>query len=300
MAISEGSCGIAHARQLGDLLQSVTARLRDAGVDNARLDARLLIAEAVRVSAEDILLHPERTIAEAEAAALETLVVRRVSREPMSHILGIKGFWDFDLAVSADVLTPRPETELLVDVAIRHFASTGSEPETVLDLGTGSGCIVLSVLDVFPTAKGHAVDLSDAALKQARDNAGALDLADRMKFYQGRWFSALGNTSVQFDLIVSNPPYIPTSDIKSLAPEVRDYEPHLALDGGADGLVAYRDILADVAGYLKPRGLLVFEVGVGQAEAVSQLCCDSGFDHVETFDDLAGIGRVVSAQRDCG
>jgi len=292
---SSPTCGIDDARRLGDLLRVVSGRLRDAGVETARIDARLLIAESARVRAEDILLHPDEVIGTPEAEVLEELVRRRESREPMSHILGVKGFRTFDLSVSADVLTPRPETELLVEVAVAHFEDRGLTPDRILDLGTGSGCIILSLIDHFAAARGVAVDISEAALAVAKSNADALDMTDRVDFLAGRWFEALPMDESAFDLIVSNPPYIPTADIADLAPEVRDFEPILALDGGEDGLDPYREIIVGAKDRLRDGGLLALEIGIAQAELVSSLCRTAGFVEVSVADDLAGIPRVVSA-----
>lgn len=267
-------------------------RLEAAGVDSPVIDARLLLEAGAGVGRVDIVTDPRRPVSAAQAAAVEVLLRRREAREPIGHILGHKGFWTLDFTVNADVLSPRPETELLVEVAMETLPK--GWPARVLDLGVGSGAILLSVLSERPESTGIGVDASEAALAVARGNAERLKLADRAELRQGDWADGIEG---QFDLILSNPPYIPSADIDGLAPEVAKWEPRLALDGGPDGLAPYRRIIADLPRLLSPRGAFAFEVGRGQAEAVQALAEAQGLTTSTPRLDLAGIPRVVAGKR---
>lgn len=267
-------------------------RLEAAGVDSPVIDARLLLEAGAGVGRVDIVTDPRRPVSAAQAAAVEVLLRRREAREPIGHILGHKGFWTLDFTVNADVLSPRPETELLVEVAMETLPK--GWPARVLDLGVGSGAILLSVLSERPASTGIGVDASEAALAVARGNAERLKLADRAELRQGDWADGIEG---QFDLILSNPPYIPSADIDGLAPEVAKWEPRLALDGGPDGLAPYRRIIADLPRLLSPIGAFAFEVGRGQAEAVQALAEAQGLTTSTPRLDLAGIPRVVAGKR---
>jgi release factor glutamine methyltransferase len=220
------------------------------------------------------------------------LAVRRIAREPISHILGSKGFWTLQFAVTPDVLTPRPETELLVETALEFIPP--EKPALVLDLGVGSGAILLSVLSERPDAVGVGVDVSEAALAVARANAEAVGVAERVEWRVSNWGEGLEGG---FDVIVSNPPYIASAEIARLAPEVSRHEPHLALDGGADGLDAYRALLPRIRALLNPGGRFALEVGRGQAPAVWALADQAGLAPLDKRADLAGIDRVVTGRR---
>lgn len=267
-------------------------RLEAAGVDSPVIDARLLLEAGAGVGRIDIVTDPRRPVSAEQIAAVEALVRRREAREPIGHILGRKGFWTLDLEVSADVLTPRPETELLVEVAMEVLPKGG--PARVLDLGVGSGAILLSVLSERPEATGVGVDASSAALAVARANAQRTGLAERLTLRQGDWAEGVEGA---FDLVVSNPPYIPSAEIDGLDPEVSRYEPRLALDGGHDGLDAYRTILAALPRLLAPTGAFALEVGRGQAEVVRALAEAQGLQTTTPRVDLAGIPRVVAGKR---
>lgn len=267
-------------------------RLEAAGVDSPVIDARLLLEAGAGVGRVDIITDPRRPVSDEQAAAVEALVRRRVAREPIGHILGHKGFWTLDFAVSADVLTPRPETEHLVEVAMETLPK--GWPARILDLGVGSGAILLSVLSERPESTGIGVDTSEAALAVARTNAERLGFADRATLKHGNWTDGIEG---QFDLILSNPPYIPSADIDGLEPEVAKWEPRLALDGGPDGLEPYRRIIADLPRLLAPTGAFAFEVGKGQAEAVRALAEAQGLSTSVPRTDLAGIPRVVAGKR---
>jgi release factor glutamine methyltransferase len=272
--------------------QSARRALEAAGVEEPTVDARLLVEAGAGVRRQDILTEPRRVLSDAQVLAIAELVARRVQREPMSHILGVRGFRDLLLRVNADVLTPRPETEFVVEAALGAIAADA--PARVLDLGVGSGAILAAILSERPRATGVGVDASQAALAVARDNFAALGLDDRAQLRLGRWGEGL---DAPFDVIVSNPPYIPSADIAALAPEVSRYEPHLALDGGEDGLAAYRALLSDIARLLAPEGIAVLEFGVAQADAIATLLKDHGLRPEQMIRDLSGHPRVWTARR---
>ena len=268
-------------------------RLREAQVDSPVIDARLLVEAAAGVTRLDLITDPYRPLSEAQAQALDAYVERRSRREPVSHILGRKGFWKIMVQVSPHVLTPRPETEVIVDHALRAF--TEGEPFTVLDLGVGSGAILLAILAERPAARGLGVEVSEEALAVARENAANLGLANRTALLRGDWTAGLGADG--FDLVVSNPPYIRTGDLAGLEPEVRDHEPRLALDGGEDGLRDYRVLAGEVLRVLKPGGLFLVETGAEQGEDVSGLFHAAGAQGVGVLKDLSGRDRVVTGRK---
>jgi len=265
------------------------ARLEAAGVDGPVIDARLLVEAAAGATRTDIIADPHRLLSETQETALEDYITRRERREPVSHILGRKGFWKIMLSVTAHVLTPRPDTETVVERVLRDFPE--GKAFTVLDLGVGSGAILLAILAERPAAKGLGVDASDEALAVARENAANLGLESRVALLRGDWTRGLGDAG--FDLVVSNPPYIPTGIIETLEPEVRDHEPRLALDGGADGLDAYRLLAPEILRVLKPGGRFAVEIGHDQSSAVEALFLEAGAVRVETAKDLAERDRVV-------
>jgi release factor glutamine methyltransferase len=265
------------------------ARLEAAGVDGPVIDARLLVEAAAGATRTDIIADPHRSLSEAQETLLEDYIARRERREPVSHILGRKGFWKIMLSVTPHVLTPRPDTETVVERVLRDFPE--GRAFTVLDLGVGSGAILLAILAERPAAKGLGVDASDEALAVARENAANLGLESRTALLRGDWTRGLGDAS--FDLVVSNPPYIPTADIDTLEPEVRDHEPRLALDGGADGLDAYRLLAPEILRVLKPGGRFAVEIGFDQSHAVEALFREAGAVRVGTAKDLAERDRVV-------
>lgn len=267
--------------------RALAARLHAAGIEDADLEARHILRAVL--GDEAAWLAPDHCLDETAARQLETMVARRESREPLSHILGSWGFWSLELSVSADVLTPRPETERLIEIALDTL---GPGPGKILDLGTGTGAVLYSLLSERPEARGVGVDLSPEALKIAAANAQTLNLAARVQLIEGHWEAALD--LAPFDVLVSNPPYIASAVINTLAPEVRTYEPMLALDGGADGLDAYRAILPLIPRYLKPGGWFAFEIGTDQGEALLNLAqVQENIQKIEIFQDLAGRDRVI-------
>jgi release factor glutamine methyltransferase len=266
--------------------------LEAAGVDLPVFDARLLVEAAAEVKRLDILTDPHRLVSAEAAARLDALVARRAAREPLAYILGTKAFWSLDFAVGPAVLTPRPDTETVVEAALA--ALPADRAVRVLDLGVGSGAILLSILSALPLAAGVGVDASPEALVFAKANAVALGLADRAVLLHGDWGAGVEGP---FDLVVSNPPYIPTGEIAGLEPEVSVHEPRLALDGGTDGLDAYRRLWPDVARLLMPGGRFAVEIGKGQGADVSALARAAGLEVEAIKHDLAGIGRVILGRK---
>jgi release factor glutamine methyltransferase len=264
-------------------------RLEAAGIAGPVIDARLLVEAAADATRADIIADPHRPLREDQAQVLEGYLARREAREPVSHILGRRGFWKIMLRVTPDVLTPRPDTETIVELALRLYPE--GRPFTVLDLGVGSGAILLAILAERPAAKGLGVDVSEAALAVARENAASLGLAGRCALLRGDWTAGLAEAS--FDLVVSNPPYVRSGEIAGLQPEVRDHEPRLALDGGPDGLDAYRILAPEILRVLKPGGRFLVEIGYDQAADVEALFAAAGGAEIATARDLADRDRVV-------
>jgi release factor glutamine methyltransferase len=275
--------------------------LVQAGVDSSRLDAQVLLAAVLNVPRETVFGTPERVLTDGQFTAFAKMVSRRSARQPVSQIVGRREFWGRDFRVTRQTLTPRPDSETLIEAVLsfwrgfRHPAA-GGDPPRVLDLGAGSGCLLLTLLAEIPGARGVGVEISEAALEVARDNAARLGLEDRAQLVQGDWCSALPRDS-RFDIVVANPPYIAESDWDTLAPEVAEYEPGVALRGGADGLDAYRAIAPQALRVLAPGGIAAFEVGIGQAPDVGRILSDAGLRARETHKDLAGVERCVLAGR---
>ena len=266
------------------------ARLKDGRIDSPSIDARLLLEVAANVSRADILTDPYRILPDDVVAAYDAMIERRLKREPVSRILGRKGFWKIMLSVTPDVLSPRPDTEAILDVVLPAF-EPGRAFE-MIDLGTGSGAILLAVLAERPAARGVGTDISFEALAVAKENAASLDLDSRATFLRTEWAAGFGDHS--FDLVVSNPPYIPSADIDGLDPEVRDHDPRLALDGGPDGLAPYRLLAPEIMRILKPGGIFAVEIGWDQGPAVQALFQAAGFIDVKVVKDLGDRNRVVT------
>jgi release factor glutamine methyltransferase len=266
-----------------------------AGIDSGMTDARALIGAALRLSRAQLLAQSDRLLEPREIAAIDALAARRMKREPVSRILGRKEFWSLMLDVTPDVLVPRPDTETLIEAALDYVVRGGLrlEPLRILDIGTGTGALMLALLQELPNARGVATDVSVAALHVARGNAERLKLASRCSFVA---CNLADGVQGRFDLIVSNPPYIARGAIALLDPEVRDFDPRLALDGGADGLDAYRAIAASVPPLLAPGGRLIMELGVGQAPPVTALFEATKFIVLSIRNDLGGIARALIAK----
>ena len=271
-----------------EALRDAIPRLAAAGVPDPARDARRLMAHALHIVPDRLTLELSRPLAAPEAAAFAAALAARLARQPVSQIIGHRMFWGREFRVTSATLDPRPETEVLVEAALAApFAR-------VLDLGTGTGCILLSLLAERPQATGIGIDASAEALAVAAENATRLGVAPRAELRQGNWFDGFGEA---VDLIVSNPPYIAASEMASLAPEVRDWEPHQALTPGGDGLGAYRAIAQRAPAHLAPGGRLVLEIGPTQAAAVLRLIADAGLADARVLPDLDGRDRVILAQR---
>lgn len=280
---------------LAGALAAAARRLADAGIDNPTGDARLLARQALGLSPEALVRDRDRVIAPAEGAALDALLARRAAHEPVSRILGVREFWSLAFAISPACLDPRPDSETVVETALAHFDAEGGRdrPWRLLDLGTGSGCLLLALLAELPNATGLGVDASADALAVAAANAARLELAGRARFVAGDWTNSVTG---MFDAIVANPPYIESGGIAGLAPEVRDWDPRAALDGGPDGLDAYRAILPGLAARLAPGAVAAFEIGHGQAGHVAALARRAGLVPARVRRDLAGRDRCLLLQ----
>jgi release factor glutamine methyltransferase len=274
--------------------QALTETLRQARIDSPDADARLLIGHALGLDRTALMTHGDRALHADDIAAIDALAARRLQHEPVSRILGRKEFWSLSLDVSGAVLVPRPETETVVEAALDFVVRGGLAKERlrILDIGTGSGALLLALLTELTNATGIATDISPAAIAVARVNAERLGLAKRCGFVV---CNIADGVTGPFDLIVSNPPYIAHAEIATLEPDVRDYDPALALDGGKDGLDAYRAIAAQAPPLLAPGGRLIVELGAGQERAVSALFTKSGMTVNAARLDLAGIPRAMSA-----
>jgi release factor glutamine methyltransferase len=296
---------------VGEALRSATEWLRASGSRSPRLDAELLLATALGVDRAELFRAPERVLTRIEERRFDGYLVRRQAREPVAYIRRRRAFRSIELEVTPAVLIPRPETETLVDVALEALADVpaggdaagGRYEPRVLDVGTGSGCIALALAAENPFVRVVATDVSAAAVEVARRNAARLGLGGRLDVRCGDLLDDLLPRE-RFDLIVSNPPYIPEAEYRTLEPNVRDYEPRLALHGGEDGLDVARRLIAAAAGRLRPGGVLAVEVGAGQAAAVGALFAAAGaFAAAQQRADLVGIPRVVFAHlstRDAG
>lgn len=270
-------------------LNEASQTLQSAGIDSAALDARLLMQAVLAYDHAALIAHDRDSLSDTQSVAFKSYISRRSEREPVSHIVGHRDFWKDRFHVSSDVLDPRPDSETLIEAAIEARPDR-TDTYHILDLGVGSGCLLLSLLREYPNAHGTGVDISDAALSIAAGNALTLGMSQRVIFYQDNWGKALQN---QYDMIMSNPPYIPGDDISGLAPEVRDFEPMGALSGGADGLDAYQALMPEIKRLLKADGVAVVELGAGQRGAVSDIARKTGLQVQSVQSDLAGIERVL-------
>jgi release factor glutamine methyltransferase len=267
--------------------------LQQAGIERARAEARLLAAQALDISIEAVVGNDERLLSASERHTLDELAARRAQRVPMAQILGQREFFGRRFHVTADVLTPRPDSETLIEAVLAHIPDQ-TTPLRILELGVGSGCLLLTLLAELPQASGVGVDISPAALSVAQANAAALGVAERCLLMQNDWSAGVSGI---FDLVISNPPYIPGAEIAKLEPEVSRYEPRLALDGGEDGLTFYRRLAGDCERLLTSGGLLAVEIGQGQCDDVTQLLQGGGLRVLQTRRDLAGIERCIVARK---
>lgn len=275
--------------ETADVLLDATQRLRAAGVESPRREARLLLAHVLGLRPEEIVSGKFSLQGAQFRSRFEAVLARRAAREPLAYIIGRREFWSLDFEVGPGVLIPRPESEIMVEEALKRFPIIGA-PLCVADLGTGSGCLLLAFLSERPEAEGLGVDISEDALAIARRNAASLGLDRRTQFLRNDWMSALSGT---WEVIFINPPYIIEGELDGLDPEVSRYEPRAALDGGPDGLCAYRRIAGLLRPRLAPEGRVFLEVGQGQAGPVEHIFSEKGLNIEGTVFDLAGIPRCL-------
>ncbi|MEM6902581.1 MAG: peptide chain release factor N(5)-glutamine methyltransferase [Pseudomonadota bacterium] len=280
------------ADSLEGVLRAATKQLKNAGIPAARGDARILIASSLGLNRTALFVQGERVLTEAEQAAIGPLIDRRAKREPVARILGEREFWGLNFKLSAATLEPRPDSELLVEAILGEIMPRDLAAIRILDLGTGTGCLLLSLLSELPQATGIGLDLASEAVDQASANAADLGMMDRAKFMVSDWDAALPEDE-RFDVVVSNPPYIPASMIERLTPEVKDYDPHLALDGGEDGLEAYRQLGPVLGRRLAALGIGAIEIGFDQGKSVPACLTEAGLITQTPLSDLAGHPRCV-------
>lgn len=278
-------------------LARAAARLGEAHIESARLDARVLLGHVLGVDPASLVMAGDDMLDVRALAAFGALVERRARHEPVAYLTGRREFWSRNFAVTPDVLIPRPDSETLIEAALTVIPDYAARLR-ILDLGTGSGCLLISLLLEFGEAVGLGIDVSEAAIAVARQNAAAHGLRARAQFRVSDWFS---NVAGSFDLIVANPPYLAKGEIAGLDEDVRGFEPYGALvpreGGGSDALAAYCAIIAGLQAHLSPGGLVIFEAGKDQAGEISALLSASGFAPAGIFRDLSGIGRAVAARR---
>lgn len=279
---------------LGSLLDEAAVALSQAGFGEPRRVARRLVAAALDLSPVELLGRPEQVLDKRHVNRVWLTLGRMLEHEPLSRILGRREFWGLEFALSVDTFDPRPETETVIEAVLRQLPDRG-KPLRLLDLGTGTGCILLALLSEYRAANGFGVDIDAGAAMTARRNAAALDLAERAHFLVGDWGTSV---SGDFDVIVANPPYITSTALADLPREVALHDPRQAIDGGADGLDAYRALAVDLSRLLGPHAVFVCEIGMGQARPVGAILRASGLAIGECQRDLAGIGRCVVARTD--
>jgi release factor glutamine methyltransferase len=278
---------------IGEALARAAMRLGEAGIERPQAEARILLEAASGRGRGQIIAFPEQGLTAAQSDLFDRFVSRRCAREPISRILGSREFWSLRFAVGPATLDPRPDSETLVAAVLARIPERGAKI-AILDLGTGTGCLLLALLSELPQATGVGVDIDPAARDTAAANAAALGLETRAAFRVGDWVRGIAG---QFDVIISNPPYIESTAIDTLAPEVSQYDPRGALDGGADGLTAYRALMPQAAQRLKPGGLMALEIGAGQGAAVRALAANAGLSDLGGALDLAGIERCLLFSR---
>lgn len=280
--------------KISDLLALAENQLINAGVSNSKLDALVLLTHALSVSKEQIIFYPDFEPAENLQKKFLNFIERRTKREPVSQIIGFREFYGYNFTVTKDTLDPRPDSESLIELVLKKFPQH-QDPLQILELGTGTGCLIITLLQLYQNAKGFGVDISTAALEICRQNLAKHQLTHRLEITKSDLFSAL-NYNQKFNLIISNPPYIPSSDINHLQEEVKKFEPRFALDGGIDGLDFYRKIAKTAPLFLQKQGRVIVEIGFGQENDVIRIFSDCDFAFEETKHDLASIPRALSFQ----
>ena len=293
---ADAGANIAPGVTIAAARRALSNAFRDAGLDTPELDARVLLAHALRLGHAGLIAAAQRPLAQEEAARVEVVAARRLAREPVARIVGHKEFWGLPIRLAPATLVPRPETETVVEAALAAIDAEGlrTRPLRIADLGTGSGALLIALLGEIPNAFGIGTDVSLSALAMARHNAVRLGLEKRASFVACDFAAALDGG---FELVVSNPPYVASGEIAALAPEVRDHDPSLALDGGPDGLASYRALASDAARVLAPGGHLVVELGAGAAAGVTALFETAGLVPSSPRRDLAGVARALHIRR---
>jgi len=265
--------------------------LKQQGINSHRVDALLLLCHGLSFSKEQVIFNPQLAINLQQEKQFFNLIQRRSNREPVSHLIGHREFYGIDFSINSNVLDPRPDSETLIELAFENFINKNTNLN-VLELGVGSGCLLLTLLKNFPNSSGVGVDISELALEVARKNANLLDLTHRVQLLKSNWFSNL-KAQNSFDLIITNPPYIQTDAIQFLQEEVKTFEPNLALDGGKSGLDCYVEIAKEVVGFLKKDGILILEIGQNQERDIIKIFTDNGLKFIRDKRDLSGIIRCL-------
>ncbi len=278
-----------------EAIQKSSDFLAKKNVESPRLQVELLLAHLLKMPRMKLYLNFDRALSPSEIDSLRELVKRRGQREPLQHIVGSTSFCGYEIAVNRHALIPRPETEMLAELGWQFLSTINSQLSTALDFGTGTGCIAIALASKCPNAKITATDISVDALALAKQNAEKNNVAERIEFLQGDGFAALSSNS-QFDLVISNPPYIPSAEIETLQPEVRDFDPLAALDGGADGLDFYRRLAAEAKSFLKPDGKIMLEFGDGQADAIKRIFENEKWIVEAVRDDYSQRARILVAR----
>jgi release factor glutamine methyltransferase len=275
-----------------EALRWAVLRLQQERIESASLDARILLEYVLGVSREQLLFSLDLPIMPEQYARLETLVEKRAKHQPIAQLIGKREFWGMNFVVSEATLDPRPDSETLIEYVLERVQNR-ADSLRILDLGTGTGCLLLSLLSELPAARGVGVDYCDNALLVARENALALGFSSRAEFINSNWCEKVEG---KFDIILSNPPYIPTKIIPTLEPEVSQFEPMLALDGGEDGLACYRKIIKILPGIMAKDGFAAFELGMGQRRGIEELAMENGLEVAGARNDLSGITRCIVLQ----
>jgi len=276
---------------LKELLNKSIEKLNNAGIEASTHEAGVILCHAIKVNRAFLYAHPERVLNEEEVRSVLDIIEKRCQRIPLQQLLGVQEFMSLPFKVNGNVLIPRQDTEILVETVISHCQKVPGS-KRIADMGTGSGAIAVSLARYITDAQVTAVDISEKALSIARENAAQNNVQDKITFVRSDLYENLGNEKV-YDVIVSNPPYIPTEDIKGLEPEVKNYEPMLALDGGTDGLDFYRKITEGAKEILGENGFIAYEVGIYQAASVANILNKNGFSDIRIIKDLSGLERVV-------
>ncbi len=292
MILSNSAFRITKLPLAKESLRSAVLRLQQAGIESASLDTRILLEHALGVSRERLLFLLDEPLTSEQCVIFEAMVEKRLCRKPIAQIIGKREFWGMNFVVSENTLDPRPDSETLIEYVLERVKNRGGALR-ILDLGTGTGCLPLSLLSELPASTAVAVDCCEKALLVAKENAMALGLTARIDFMCSNWFE---NVEGEFDIIISNPPYIPTSLIPSLAEEVSKFEPMLALDGGNDGFSCYRQILENLSGFMADSGFAAFELGIGQQNGMEELAQENNLEVVGVRHDLGGIARCMILQ----